>query len=93
MIGDDLTPFFSTNEFAVDAVLNGAAVKVIPDRAYDESMGMATREPMVTIATNLPVPQHSMLVIRSGSLHGAWRVVVEEPDGTGVSVLRLERAP
>lgn len=87
----DLTPFFSGDEFAVDAVLAGTAVRGIFDGAYVSAgagLGMASSAPAFTLPT-ASVPGSavgSALVIGAA----AYFVAEHQPDGTGVSVLHLE---
>lgn len=45
---EDLSVFFDTNGFAVDAIYNsGAAVKVVFDAAYLEALGISGTNPVV----------------------------------------------
>jgi hypothetical protein len=91
---ENLVPFFSTAEFAVDATLNGVAVRGIFDSAYQlgdvGSSGMASTAPVLTLATtDVPSsPVGKSVVVNSIS----YVVSAHEPDGTGVSLLLLERA-
>lgn len=96
MLGQDLTPFFSTAEFADEGTLDGAPVAGIFDRAYvrqGEGLGMSSTAPAVTLPTAQIVGEpegQSFVLTRTGE---AFIVAAHEPDGTGVSVLFLELAP
>lgn len=91
---EDLAPFFDTDEFASDATLNGVAVRGIFDNAYQlgdvGASGMASTAPVLTLATtDVPTdPVGKSVVVNSLS----FVVVAHEPDGTGVSLLLLEKA-
>jgi hypothetical protein len=92
-IADDLAPFFSLDEFAVEAVLDGVPVVGIYDAPYAEAFGMATTAPVFRLPdANLCASQASSLTIKTGPGAGLWRVRSIEPDGTGVTALSLERA-
>jgi hypothetical protein len=88
---EDLAPFFNTDDFAVDATLGGVAVRVIFDAAYSEPLGNMVEGtgPVATIAT----------ADAAGAVHGTnlvigattYKVRGIEPDGTGVTLLRLEK--
>ncbi len=87
----DLTPFFAGDEFAVDAVLAGAAVRGIFDGAYVSAgagLGMSCTVPAFT----LPTVGVSASVVGSALVIGtvSYFVAEHQPDGTGVSVLLLE---
>lgn len=91
---EDLSPFFSDDEFAVDVVLNSVPVKAIFDNAYARgdvgSLGMASTQPALTLASSdVPSsPRGKTCVVGSVT----YKVAEHEPDGTGVSVLLLEKA-
>jgi hypothetical protein len=87
---EDLSPFFRVSEFASSATLDGASVSGIFDNEYVETYGMASRQPMFTLPTAQAgsVTQSSVLVVEGVS----YRVTRAEPDGTGVTVLMLERS-
>ncbi len=103
---EDLSLFFSTAEFAHKALLDGAEVLGIFNGGYSTALGgIATGEPTFTLPTaSAPtVAQGSELRIdvdgsaaAAGiplSVNGAatvYRVRNFEPDGTGVTILRLE---
>src|SRR3990167_9548760 len=77
-----------------EASLNGgAAVRGIFDNGYAQTSvgiaGMATLSPSFTLATSdVPAsPAGASLVVNGAT----YTVVEHQPDGTGVSVLHLER--
>ena len=87
---EDLTVFFSTAEFAVDATLDGVAVVGIFDNGYElEDMGggVSASGPSFTLpSSSVPSPVIGLpLVIGAAT----YKVVEPTPDGTGVTKLRL----
>jgi hypothetical protein len=96
MIGDDLTPFFVPGEFAGSGdTLDGQPVVGIFDAAYmstNDGIGMASSRPAYLLpATAAPVEPEGMVLVvaKSGE---RFAVATHEPDGTGVTVLILEKA-
>ncbi|EJL77355.1 hypothetical protein PMI15_04677 [Polaromonas sp. CF318] len=99
---EDFATFFDTDEFAVDATLNGVEVRLIFDRAYQfgdvGGAGMASTQPVATIATSaVPSSVEGKALVVQGSQPGfpialSFTVAAHEPDGTGVSQLFLEKA-
>jgi hypothetical protein len=98
MIGDDLTPFFSTAEFAKVATFTfpgtpstTRAVKGIFDNGYfDREAGhtvIDTTKPQFTCPTaeTEGVRRGGIVVIDDKT----YSILVVEPDGTGVSIIRL----
>jgi hypothetical protein len=91
---EDFSAFLSTSEFAVSATLAGAPVRGIFENAYQQGAagftGMASTQPVLTLATSdVPAqPVGASLVVNSTS----YTIAHHEPDGTGMSVLFLERA-
>jgi Phage Head-Tail Attachment len=87
---EDLSPFFSEEDFAVAATLNGAAVTGIFDAPYIEPIGnyVAGTAPMFTLPTTSAsaAAQGQTLVIGATT----YKVAGVEPDGTGITTLRLE---
>ena len=90
---EDLSVFFNPAEFADPATLGGVAVQGIFDKAYQFAdvggSGMAATQPVYTLATSaVPAnPVGTTLVVGGVS----YSVAAHEPDGTGVSLLLLER--
>jgi hypothetical protein len=95
MIGDDLTPFFVRGEFAGDGdTLAGQPVVGIFDAAYvvaNQGIGMASERPAYTLPASALQgdPDGQQLVLaKTGE---QFSVVGQEPDGTGLVVLMLEK--
>ncbi len=91
---EDLSVFFDTDGFAVSATLAGGAVRGIFDAAYELGavgmVGMATTAPVFTLATSdVPASPAGASLVVNGS---TFTVVEHQADGTGISLLLLERA-
>lgn len=92
---DTVTGFFSTAEYASNALLGGVAVTGIFDRAYQAENvggnGFASSQPQFVLpSASVPAVVAGLpLVVGIGS----YLVVSAEPDGTGMTVLLLETAP
>lgn len=89
---EDLSVFFNTAEFAVNATLNGVAVVGIFDNAYElEDMGggVSASGPAFTLPSSfVPSPVIGLpLVIGSAT----YKVVEPMPDGSGITKLRLRK--
>lgn len=90
---EDLTAFFQLADFAVDATLAGLPVVGIFDLAYQlgnvGGTGMASTAPVFTLSTaSVPAsPIGLTMVVNLIS----YIVAAHEPDGTGISLLMLER--
>jgi len=89
---EDFAPFLSAAEFASDGLLNSVAVRGIFDNAYetfDVSSGVSASGPvyLLPVASVPPVVVGLLLVIGAET----WRVVEAQPDGTGMSLLRLRK--
>jgi hypothetical protein len=93
VIGADLSPFFIAGEFAEDATRAGVSVLGIFDSTYvsaGEGLGMASTAPVFTLPTaNVPATPVGLPLLVRGV---GYVVAAHEPDGAGVSLLRLERA-
>jgi hypothetical protein len=78
------------NEFAVEVTLAGQPVRGIFDDAYGESFGgmIAGSGPMFRLPSSVAVTSGASMVHGSAT----YTVVGIEPDGTGISLLRLEKA-
>mgnify|MGYP001403029669 CR=1 FL=1 len=87
MFTENLAPFFS--DFASAATLDGASVSGIFDNQYIDTLGIASRQPMFTLPTAdaAAATTSSVLVVEGVT----YRVRSIEPDGTGVTMLMLER--
>lgn len=105
---EDLSAFFSLSEFAHTVIMVGETVSGIFDNGYAlgnvGAFGMAGCEPKLTMASAdvpprvvdtyhrwcfEPFDAVDLLITVNGA---AYKIVAIEPDGTGVSVLRLESA-
>lgn len=89
MFAEDLSPFFNAAELATAATLDGEPVTGIFDNAYIDPFGVASTEPRYTLpsADAATATNASMLVIGATT----YRVRSVQPDGTGITVLTLER--
>lgn len=91
---EDLVPFFNAAEFATAATLGGVPVLGIFDRAYAEaSLGYtaaATSRPSYTLPTAQALNAEGATLVVSGV--GSFVVAEVQPDGTGLTLLMLERA-
>ncbi len=89
---ENLAPFFSVSDFAVEATWNGATSVIgILDLAYLEPLGNSVEgsAPIFTCAlASLPTVKHGDTLVVAGV---TYKVRGVEPDGTGVVVLRLEK--
>jgi hypothetical protein len=89
---EDLAPFFA--DFAVDATVNGQAVRGIFDNGFASAevglVGMSSSRPMLTLPTaGLSANPVGQTAVVGGT---SYLVAAHQPDGTGVSTLMLERA-
>jgi hypothetical protein len=89
---EDLAPFFA--DFAVDATVNGQAVRGIFDNGWQAAevglVGMSSARPMLTLPTaGLSADPVGQTAVVGGT---SYLVAAHQPDGTGVSTLMLERA-
>lgn len=88
---EDLAPFFSTSDFAVAALWNGAnSVNVIFDAEYTEALrGVVEGSGPTALcaASSMPGVAHGDTLVVNGT---TYKVRGVEPDGTGVVLLRLE---
>lgn len=88
---EDLRAFVSPTDFGIEAVIDGSvAVPGIFDNGYFEPLeGIVSTQPrfVLTSADAASLTQSSQLAI--GNV--VYRVRAIEPDGTGMTTLRLER--
>lgn len=95
MFAEDTSAYFDTvTGFAQTCTLDGVDVPGIFDNAYAIGAvgpyGMATTEPRLALkTTNVPADVVGKSCVVDSV---AYTVVAHEPDGTGISVLRLELA-
>lgn len=92
MFAENLAPFFA--DFAVDATIGGVAVRGIFDSGYALAavggVGLSAAQPSLTVPTaRLPADPVGAPVAVAGA---AYVVAEHQPDGTGVSLLLLERS-
>ena len=86
---EDLSVFFDTDEFADAVTYNGAPLVGIFDAAYFEASGIQGNQPVFICPTaSVPAARHGDILVRSGV---TYKVVGVEPDGTGITLLRLEK--
>lgn len=92
MFAENLAPFFNVAEFADTATLDAVDVAGIFDADYVEALGVESSGPAFTLPTSatVGVAHGSTLVITSGLGTGTWKVRGIQPDGTGVTLLKLE---
>lgn len=93
MFAEDLAPFFNVADFADTATLDGADVAGIFDGAYIDPLDVESSGPVFTLATSSAagVAHGSTLIVASGFGAGTYKVRGVQPDGTGVTVLKLEQ--
>lgn len=88
---EDLAPFFA--DFAVNAAVNGQAVRGIFDNGFAlgaVGIGMAGTQPTLRLRTADVAADPVGQAVSVNAV--AYTVAAHESDGTGVSVLMLERA-
>jgi hypothetical protein len=88
---EDLAPFFA--DFAVDATVNGQAVRGIFDNGFalgSVGIGMAGTQPTLRLRTADVAADPVGQAVSVNAV--AYTVAAHEPDGTGMSMLMLERA-
>lgn len=86
---EDLSVFFDTDEFAEAVNYNGREITGIFDNAYFEGQNMQGSQPVFSCATaDVAAARHGDMLVRAGA---TYKVVGVEPDGTGMSLLRLEK--
>lgn len=80
--------FFS--DFAIDITVNGIAARGIFDDAYGESFGgmVAGSGPMLRLSSSVAVARGNTVVVSAKT----YTVTGIEPDGTGITTLRLNEA-
>ncbi|MBX9736529.1 MAG: hypothetical protein K2X32_06345 [Phycisphaerales bacterium] len=88
-VEQDIASMLSVSEFGVDVTIAGLPVTAIFDAAYVDPLGVASVRPVLTCATTdvASVVRGAAVVI--GSVNYVVRGI--EPDGTGVTLLILER--
>lgn len=90
----DLRQFIDADDFAVTALYNGVtSIDVIMDRAYFEDtggrLGTEGTAPVATIlSVDIPSAAHGHTLVVEGV---TYKFVGIEPDGMGITVVRLEK--
>lgn len=85
---ESFAPYFA--DFGVDATLAGAPVRGIFDNGYSEAFAgmVAGSGPVFHLPSSVAVTRGNSLVIGAAT----YSVVGIEPDGQGLTILRLEKA-
>jgi hypothetical protein len=85
---EDFADFLDTTHgFAVNATIGAATVPVIFDAAYAEPLGMSGSTPVALgVSADLAAATPGAAISIDGSY---YRVTAVEPDGTGMTQLRL----
>lgn len=85
---EDLSPFFNATEFADAAIVGGVAVNGIFDAAYAGPLSMDGSSPILWVkSASVPtVAQGDSVVVGATN----YTVAGIEPDGTGITQLRLQ---
>ena len=83
----NLAPFFT--DFAIPATVRGRQIAVIFDEQYIDVLGTESGQPAATCESALveDVEQDDELQLNGRT----FRIIGVQPDGTGVTVLRLAR--
>ena len=86
----NLAPFFNAADFAVQATVRGRTINIIFDEQYIDVEGVESSQPAATCqsADVADVEQDDALTVQGRE----FRIIGIQPDGTGVTVLRLQRA-
>ena len=92
-LSGDLLSMLDTDEFAILATIGNASVKVIFDDAYTgvnlQSGEVGTSDPQIAARTaDVSTVTQGTSVIINGVV---YKVLNNEPDGTGLSILRLSK--
>lgn len=92
MFAEDLAAYF-TDFAATSCTVGGVSVRAIFDNGYalgDVGLGMAGTQPSLRVRTAALVGDPVGQAVAVGAV--AYTVAAHEPDGTGISLLLLERA-
>jgi hypothetical protein len=86
---EELDVFLDTTEFADDVTFKGRSIAGIFDNAYFETQGMQGSQPVFTCRSmDVAVAHRGDILIHADV---TYKVTSVEPDGTGVTLLRLEK--
>lgn len=85
---ENLDAFFA--DFGVDSTLNGEPVRGLFDAAYGEAFDglVAGRSPVFRLPSSVAVADGDALVVAGVG----YEVIGIEPDGVGLTLLRLEKS-
>ena len=86
---EDLGEFFSSADFAVDALWAGSTVQVVFESPYSEFEGVASRTSHCWVRDAQVPGISNTQTLQIGST--LYKIMGIEPDGTGVSLVRLSR--
>lgn len=89
-LGADLATMLSQAEFAVSATLNASPIIGIFDSDYVDPLGTVSNSPVLVCASASVSAATRGSVVVVGAVTYAVRDI--QPDGTGVTVLILERS-
>lgn len=83
---ENLSPLFA--DFGVDATLDGEPVRGIFDNAFGDAFGglVVGSGPMFRLPSSVPVSRGQVLILATTT----YTITAIEPDGTGLTVLRLD---
>jgi hypothetical protein len=88
---EDFATLFNTSDFATAATVGGVAVNGIFDNDYAVAMGFAAGTSPVLLVASASVLSASVgTAVTLGAV--SYTVAAVEPDGTGVTLLRLQEA-
>lgn len=89
---EDLSVFFRTEDFGTAAVYSGsgATINGILDAEYEEPMGrvQASKPVFVCRTSDVPSAAHAQTLTIGAQV---YKIVGVEPDGTGITLLKLEK--
>jgi hypothetical protein len=89
---EDLTAYFNTADFGVEALWSESAepVVVIFDKAFIENLGIAGNSPVALAKeSDFPDVAEGQTLTISGTV---YTIITSQPDGTGVTTLIMEKA-
>lgn len=88
MLGEDLSSFFDTDEFAIDATINGATVTGIFGNEFIQVDYVESRAPYFEcVSADVTGISHGAIVAIGSD---TYKVRGIQPDGTGITKLILE---
>lgn len=89
MFVENIDEFLSTADFAIAVTIGGSPVNAIFDDAYQDDLEVEGSVPTLWCKTAaLPAIAHGTAVVVNSV---SYRISGIQPDGTGVTVLRLQR--